>query len=60
MHAVTYGVSRDQFMAKHRANHVQVAYANDAVSADACLFARVAFARGLGIEVNLCGTLRES
>ena len=28
MHAVTYGVSRDQFMARHKANHIQVAYAN--------------------------------
>jgi L-fucose isomerase-like protein len=58
MHAVTYGVSRDQFMAKHRANHVQVVYATDARSADACLFARIAFARELGISVNLCGTLK--
>ena len=58
MHAVTYGVSRDQFMAKHRANHVQVAYASDAKAADACLHARIAFARGLGISVNLCGTLK--
>ncbi len=60
MHAVTYGVSRDQFMAKHQANHVQVAYAKNADDADACLFARIAFARALGIQVNLCGTLRAS
>jgi L-fucose isomerase-like protein len=59
MHAVTYGISRNQFMAKHRANHIQVAYATDARSADACLFARIAFARELGISVNLCGTLKE-
>lgn len=58
MHAVTYGVSRDQFMAKHRANHIQVAYAHDADAADACLFAKAAFARELGIRVNLCGSLR--
>jgi L-fucose isomerase-like protein len=58
MHAVTNGVSRDQFMAKHRANHVQVVYATDAAAADACLFARIAFARELGISVNLCGTLK--
>ena len=30
MHAVTYGVSRDQMMARHKANHIQVAYAPDA------------------------------
>ena len=56
MHAVTYGVSRDQLMAKHQANHIQVAYADDAASADACLFAKAAFARGLGMQVNLCGS----
>ena len=27
MHAVTYGVSRDQMMARHKSNHIQVAYA---------------------------------
>ena len=34
MHAVTYGVSRDQMMARHKANHIQVAYANSADEAD--------------------------
>ena len=28
MHAVLHGVSRDQMMARHKANHIQVAYAN--------------------------------
>ena len=27
MHVVLHGVSRDQFMARHKANHIQVAYA---------------------------------
>ena len=27
MHAVTHGVTRDQMMARHKANHIQVAYA---------------------------------
>ncbi len=58
MHAITYGVSRDQLMAKHKANHIQVAYANDAKTADACLFAKASFAHALGIQVNVCGTLR--
>jgi L-fucose isomerase-like protein len=58
MHAVTYGVSRDQFMAKHKANHVQVVYASDAKGANDCLFAKASFARELGIRVNLCGTLQ--
>ena len=56
MHAVTYGVCRDQMMAKHKANHIQVAYANDAKSADAAMFAKAAMAAELGMKVNLCGT----
>jgi L-fucose isomerase-like protein len=60
MHAVTYGVSRDQLMAKHQANHIHVAYARDAQGADECLFAKAAFARALGIKVNVCGHLRRA
>jgi L-fucose isomerase, C-terminal domain len=56
MHAVTYGVSRDQLMAKHKANHIQVAYANDAKSADDCMIAKACLAQALGINVNVCGT----
>ncbi|MCY2951814.1 MAG: fucose isomerase [Planctomycetota bacterium] len=56
MHAVTYGVSRDQFMAKHKANHIQVAYANSDVEADKALLAKASMAAALGMEVNLCGT----
>ena len=56
MHAVTYGVSRDQMMARHKANHVQVAYARSAASADLALHAKAALAAQLGIAVCLCGT----
>jgi L-fucose isomerase, C-terminal domain len=56
MHAVTYGVSRDQLMAKHQANHVQVAYARDAKAADDCMLAKASLAAALGIKVNVCGT----
>jgi hypothetical protein len=59
MHAVTYGVSRDQMMARHKANHVQVVYATDAESADRTLLAKAAMAAALGLEVSLCGTRRE-
>lgn len=55
MHAVLYGVSRDQFMAKHKANHILVAYANSAEDADKAMLAKAAMAAGLGIEVNVCG-----
>jgi hypothetical protein len=56
MHAVTYGVTRDQMMARHKANHVQVAYATDARAADRCLLAKAAMAAALGMQVSLCGT----
>lgn len=56
MHAVTYGVSRDQFMARHKANHIQVAYADSAVEADKALLAKACMAEALGMEVALCGT----
>jgi hypothetical protein len=58
MHAVTYGVSRDQMMARHKANHIQVAYANSPAAADLALYAKAALAAELGIEVSLCGTRR--
>jgi L-fucose isomerase-like protein len=60
MHGVTYGTSRDQMMAQHQANHIQVAYATDTESADRALLTRAAFARHLGIQVNLCGTRKNS
>jgi hypothetical protein len=56
MHAVTYGVSRDQMMARHKANHIQVAYARNAKDADLALYTKAALARELGVEVFLCGT----
>lgn len=56
MHAVTYGVSRDQMMARHKSNHIQVAYANSAGEADKAMFVKAAMANALGMEVSLCGT----
>lgn len=58
MNAVTYGVSRDQLMAKHKANHVQVVYAPDEEKADRALAAKAAMAHAMGIEVNLCGNAK--
>jgi L-fucose isomerase-like protein len=55
MHAVTYGTSRDQMMARHKANHIQVAYADSAEAADLALQTKAALAAELGIEVALCG-----
>jgi len=55
MHAVLHGVGRDQLMAKHKANHVQVAYAPDADAADRAATAKAAMFDALGLTVNLCG-----
>ena len=56
MHAVTYGVTRDQMMAKHKSNHINVVYATNAASADASAYAKAAMADALGMKVNFCGT----
>ena len=55
MHAVLHGVTRDQLMARHRANHIQVAYGADAGSADLALQAKAAMFDAMGITVHLCG-----
>ncbi len=55
MHAVLHGVSRDQMMAKHKSNHIQVAYAEDAAAADLCMHAKAALAQEMGIKTFLCG-----
>ncbi|MEM1099214.1 MAG: fucose isomerase [Planctomycetota bacterium] len=59
MHAVTYGVSRDQMMARHQSNHIQCAYAKDAVSADQAMLTKAAMAEAMGMEVALCGTKKD-
>ena len=59
MHAVTYGVTRDQMMARHKANHVHVAYAHSAGEADRAMFAKAAMAEAMGMKVALCGTRKD-
>ncbi|HEY7089006.1 MAG TPA: hypothetical protein VH518_13005 [Tepidisphaeraceae bacterium] len=56
MHAVTYGTSRDQMMAKHKSNHIQVAYANTPEEADRAMLAKATMAEALGLDVCICGT----
>jgi hypothetical protein len=56
MHAVTYGVTRDQFMARHKSNHIQVAYAPDTEGANRALAAKAAAFREMGLEVSICGS----
>ena len=55
MSAVLHGVTRDQMMGRHKANHLQVAYGKDAASADSALLAKAVAFRELGMEVSLCG-----
>jgi hypothetical protein len=56
MHAVTYGITRDQMMARHKSNHIQVAYAPNAAGANRALAAKAALFGDLGLEVSICGT----
>jgi len=44
-------------MARHPANHVNVAYADTVEQADRALAAKAAMMAELGIDVHLCGTL---
>jgi L-fucose isomerase-like protein len=56
MHAVLYGVTRDQMMARHKSNHVQVAYGPDSSGANLALASKAAMFREMGIEVSICGS----
>ena len=55
MHGVLHGVSRDQMMARHKANHIQVVYADGAAEADLAMAAKAALAAELGLDVFVCG-----
>jgi hypothetical protein len=56
MHAVTYGISRNQMMARHKANHIQVAYAPDAAGARKALAYKAAAFQAMGLAVSICGS----
>jgi hypothetical protein len=60
MHAITYGITRDQMMARHHANHLQVVYANDDESADRAVAAKAAMAHAMGISVHICGDAEDN
>lgn len=51
------GVSRNSFMARHRANHVSIAYAPDEKRAAQALAVKSAMFHALGVRVHLCGTI---
>jgi hypothetical protein len=56
VHAQLHGVTRDQFMARHRANHLNVAYAPSEETANKALAAKAIMMAEMGITVHLCGT----
>jgi hypothetical protein len=58
MSAVLHGVNRDQMMARHKANHIQVVYAPSVDVADKALAAKAAMFSEMGIEVHLCGKVK--
>lgn len=55
MHAVLHNVNRNQMMARHRANHIIVAYAPDSNMANKALIVKCAMLISLGIKTHLCG-----
>jgi len=55
VHAVLQGVGQNQLMARHKANHINVAYAPSADLADKALATKAAMFAELGVKVHLCG-----
>jgi hypothetical protein len=55
MHAVIKGVSRDQMMARHKSNHIQVVYTPNEKQAHRAVRIKAAAMSELGLEVHLCG-----
>jgi hypothetical protein len=55
MNAVLKGVSRDQMMARHKANHIHVVYAADEARAHKACRIKAATLAELGIQVHICG-----
>jgi hypothetical protein len=57
MHACFDGVTRDQMMARHKSNHIQVVYAPDQKKAHRACRIKAAMMAELGLEVHFCGNL---
>ena len=55
MHAVLDGITRDQMMARHKSNHIQVVYAPNRKQAHRACRIKAAMMAELGLEVHLCG-----
>lgn len=57
MHAVLKGVSRDQMMARHQANHIHVVYTSDEAAAHKACRIKAAALAELGLQVHFCGDI---
>lgn len=57
MHAVLKGVTRDQMMARHKSNHIQVVYANYEANAHEACRVKAAAMDELGLKVHFCGDI---
>ncbi len=57
MHLVLRNITRDQMMARHKSNHIQVVYAQDRFSARRGLYAKAAAMKELGLQIFLCGNV---
>ncbi len=55
MHTVIKGVTRDQMMARHKSNHIQVVYAPSESKAHQACRIKAAMMAELGIKTHLCG-----
>ncbi len=55
MNLVLQDITRDQMMARHKSNHIQVVYGADRESARRGLFAKAAAMDELGLNVSICG-----
>jgi len=57
MHAVLGGITRDQMMARHKSNHIQVVYAPNRTQAHRACRVKAAMLAELGLQVHLCGNV---
>lgn len=55
MNMVLHGINRDQMMARHRANHMNVTYAPTRDAAQKAFAVKASMMAELGIHVHLCG-----
>ena len=58
MNATLNGVTRDQMMAKHKANHIQVVYADGEKSANSACLVKASALAEMGIIVHFCGDVK--